>query len=92
MVVPVYLAEMSPPHYRGTIVTLNTLTCTGGQFVAGLVGGGFANVADGWRYMLGALSRPGCVLGEGEGGRGAGKDWLFALWCSGADAAPWVGD
>ena len=49
MVVPVYLAEMAPPSHRGTIVTLNTLFCTGGQFLAGVVGGAFGGVLDGWR-------------------------------------------
>jgi hypothetical protein len=54
----VYLAEMSPPEFRGTIVTVNTLFCTGGQFFSGVIDGAFSEVADGWRYMLGLAAVP----------------------------------
>jgi SP family myo-inositol transporter-like MFS transporter 13 len=62
MMVPLYLAEASPPHFRGTIVTLNTLTCTGGQLVAGLVGGAFSGVPDGWRWVAPATPTRGARL------------------------------
>ena len=32
---------------------MNTLFITGGQFVASVIDGVFANVPHGWRYMLG---------------------------------------
>ncbi|XP_042563392.1 solute carrier family 2 member 13b isoform X2 [Clupea harengus] len=54
MTVPVYIAEVSPPHLRGQLVTLNTLFITGGQFIASIVDGAFSYLHhDGWRYMLG---------------------------------------
>uniref|UniRef100_A0A3Q2XPH2 Solute carrier family 2 member 13 n=1 Tax=Hippocampus comes TaxID=109280 RepID=A0A3Q2XPH2_HIPCM len=59
MTVPVYIAEASPPHLRGQLVTVNTLFITGGQFTASLVDGAFSYVRrDGWRYMLGLSVLP----------------------------------
>lgn len=52
MTVPVYIAEVSPPHLRGELVTLNTLFITGGQFIASVVDGAFSYMHhDGWRYF-----------------------------------------
>uniref|UniRef100_A0A3Q3JNI4 Proton myo-inositol cotransporter n=1 Tax=Monopterus albus TaxID=43700 RepID=A0A3Q3JNI4_MONAL len=54
MTVPVYIAEVSPPHLRGQLVTVNALFITGGQFIASVVDGAFSYLShDGWRYMLG---------------------------------------
>ncbi|XP_040018202.2 proton myo-inositol cotransporter [Gasterosteus aculeatus] len=54
MTVPVYIAEVSPPHRRGQLVTINSLFITGGQFVASVVDGAFSYVSrGGWRFMLG---------------------------------------
>ncbi|XP_029909116.1 proton myo-inositol cotransporter-like isoform X2 [Myripristis murdjan] len=54
MTVPVYIAEVSPSHMRGQLVTINNLFITGGQFVASVVDGAFSYVQhNGWRYMLG---------------------------------------
>ncbi|XP_076863681.1 solute carrier family 2 member 13b isoform X2 [Brachyhypopomus gauderio] len=54
MTVPVYIAEVSPPHLRGQLVTINTLFITGGQFIASVVDGAFSYLSHvGWRYMLG---------------------------------------
>ncbi|KAM7397155.1 hypothetical protein PAMP_020149 [Pampus punctatissimus] len=54
MTVPVYIAEVSPSHLRGQLVTINTLFITGGQFIASVVDGAFSYMShDGWRYMLG---------------------------------------
>ncbi|XP_035465862.2 proton myo-inositol cotransporter isoform X1 [Scophthalmus maximus] len=59
MTVPVYIAEASPPHLRGQLVTVNTLFITGGQFTASLVDGAFSYLQrDGWRYMLGLSVLP----------------------------------
>lgn len=50
MTVPVYIAEVSPPHRRGQLVTINSLFITGGQFVASVVDGAFSYVSrGGWR-------------------------------------------
>lgn len=51
MTVPVYIAEVSPPHLRGQLVTINSLFITGGQFIASVVDGAFSYLRhDGWRY------------------------------------------
>lgn len=58
MTVPLYIAEVSPPNIRGQLVSLNTTFVTGGQFFAGVLDALFANVNDGWRYMLGLAAIP----------------------------------
>ncbi|XP_054894235.1 proton myo-inositol cotransporter-like isoform X1 [Poeciliopsis prolifica] len=59
MTVPVYIAEVSPPHLRGQLVTINSLFITGGQFIASVVDGAFSYLShDGWRYMLGLSILP----------------------------------
>ncbi|XP_030588300.1 proton myo-inositol cotransporter-like isoform X2 [Archocentrus centrarchus] len=59
MTVPVYIAEVSPPHLRGQLVTINSLFITGGQFIASVVDGVFSYLRhDGWRYMLGLSTLP----------------------------------
>lgn len=51
MTVPVYIAEVSPPHLRGQLVTINSLFITGGQFIASVIDGAFSYLSeDGWRY------------------------------------------
>lgn len=53
MTVPVYIAEVSPPHQRGQLVTINSLFITGGQFIASVIDGAFSYLShDGWRYAL----------------------------------------
>lgn len=53
MTVPVYIAEVSPPHQRGQLVTINSLFITGGQFIACVIDGAFSYLShDGWRYVL----------------------------------------
>lgn len=52
MTVPVYIAEVSPPHLRGQLVTINSLFITGGQFIASVVDGAFSYLShNGWRYL-----------------------------------------
>ncbi|XP_049330604.1 solute carrier family 2 member 13b isoform X1 [Astyanax mexicanus] len=59
MTVPVYIAEVSPSHLRGQLVTINTLFITGGQFIASVVDGAFSYLSHGgWRYMLGLSAVP----------------------------------
>lgn len=50
--VPIYVAEVSPYRLRGTLVTINTLCVTGGQFISYLVDGLLAHTTEGWRWML----------------------------------------
>ncbi len=58
MTVPIYIAEAAPSSIRGRLVTINCIFITGGQFVAGMVDGAFAEVPGGWRYMLGVAAVP----------------------------------
>ncbi|CAI5785247.1 proton myo-inositol cotransporter [Podarcis lilfordi] len=62
MTVPVYIAEVAPPHLRGRLVTINTLFITGGQFFASVIDGAFSYLPkDGWRYMLGLSAVPAVI-------------------------------
>ncbi|RHY05302.1 hypothetical protein DYB25_007846 [Aphanomyces astaci] len=56
--VPLYIAEVSPPDMRGTLVSLNTLLVTGGQFFATVFAAVLSSSPSGWRYMLGLASLP----------------------------------
>ncbi|XP_030197057.1 proton myo-inositol cotransporter [Gadus morhua] len=62
MTVPVYIAEASPPHLRGQLVTVNTLFISAGQLTASLFDATFSYLPhDGWRYMLGLSAVPALV-------------------------------
>ncbi|KAI1305986.1 putative inositol transporter 3 [Halotydeus destructor] len=61
MVVPMYIAEVSPAHARGSLVTLNTVFVTGGQAIAAVFAGILSTVPHGWRYMLGAAAIPAII-------------------------------
>lgn len=61
MTVPLYIAEVSPPHVRGRLVSLNTLLVTGGQFFACVLDALLSKVPDGWRYMLGLAAIPAAI-------------------------------
>jgi SP family myo-inositol transporter-like MFS transporter 13 len=63
MAVPMYIAEAAPPSQRGTLVTLNNVFVTGGQFVACVVAALLSKVdyPHGWRYMLGGAAIPALV-------------------------------
>ena len=49
MTVPMYISEAAPVHVRGSLITLNNMFITGGQFIASVIDGLFANVPSGWR-------------------------------------------
>ncbi|KAK9418071.1 putative Major facilitator superfamily (MFS) profile domain-containing protein [Seiridium unicorne] len=63
MIVPLYIAEVSPAKYRGRMIGLDNMSITGGQLVSYGVGAGFAHVTGGWRYMVGGGAIPALVLG-----------------------------
>lgn len=66
VIVPVYLAEMSPAAQRGRIVTQNELMIVTGQFLAftfnALLGNMFPEADHIWRYMLVIATLPAVVL------------------------------
>ncbi|BDA45323.1 probable inositol transporter 2 [Coccomyxa sp. Obi] len=56
--VPVYIAESAPADVRATLVTVNVLMITSGQFVAYLADYLFTFVPGTWRWMLGVAAVP----------------------------------
>jgi sugar porter (SP) family MFS transporter len=62
MVVPVYLAEVSPRKVRGVIVNLNVVFITLGQFIALVV---CLMLGNRWRWMLGLAGIPAVIQGIG---------------------------
>ncbi|MFI0451623.1 sugar porter family MFS transporter [Actinomadura sp. 6N118] len=61
-VVPLYIAEHTPPRIRGGTVSYNQLMITIGILVAYLVNFALRNVDGGWRWMVGLGATPGVVL------------------------------
>ncbi|CAG8134946.1 unnamed protein product [Penicillium salamii] len=62
MIIPLYIAEVSPAKYRGRMIGLDNMSITGGQLVAYGLGAGLADVSHGWRYMVGLGAVPAIVL------------------------------
>ncbi|XP_041349826.1 proton myo-inositol cotransporter-like [Gigantopelta aegis] len=57
--IPMYLAECSPSHVRGSLVSTNIAMVAFGQLIANIVDGIFgSDTVNGWRYMLGLGSIP----------------------------------
>jgi sugar porter (SP) family MFS transporter len=61
-VVPMYIAEHTPPKIRGGTVSYNQLMVTIGILVAYLVDFALRNTGNGWRYMLALGAIPGVIL------------------------------
>ncbi|KZL83335.1 myo-inositol transporter [Colletotrichum incanum] len=62
MIIPMYIAELSPAKYRGRMIGLDNMCITGGQLVSYGVGAGFAHVPGGWRFMVGGGAIPAIIL------------------------------
>lgn len=62
MVVPLYIAEIAPTKVRGRLIGLNNMSITGGQVISYGIGAAFANVDNGWRYMVGLGAVPAILL------------------------------
>ncbi|RFU32759.1 hypothetical protein B7463_g3576, partial [Scytalidium lignicola] len=63
MIVPVYIAEISPARHRGRMVSIDVISITGGQCVSYIFGVGFQYVNGGWRYITALGAVPSIVLG-----------------------------
>jgi sugar porter (SP) family MFS transporter len=61
-VVPMYIAEHTPPKIRGGTVSYNQLMVTIGILVAYLTDYTLSGVGSGWRWMLGLGAVPGVLL------------------------------
>lgn len=55
LIVPVYLAEVSPTEVRGAVVAIDVMVITAGQFLSSLISLG---LRPRWRLMLGAGAIP----------------------------------
>ncbi|MHA6802373.1 sugar porter family MFS transporter [Salinifilum ghardaiensis] len=61
LVVPGYIAEMAPPHRRGTLVSLHQFMVTVGILVSYVVGYGLSHTGA-WRWMLGVAVLPAVAM------------------------------
>src|SRR5699024_5333517 len=61
LVVPGYIAEMAPPHRRGTLVSLHQFMVTVGILVSYIVGYGLSHTGA-WRWMLGVAVLPAVAM------------------------------
>lgn len=59
--VPMYVAEISPPHLRGALVSFFNATITIGQVIACITAGLFSEASNGWRWMMGLGAAPALV-------------------------------
>jgi MFS transporter, SP family, galactose:H+ symporter len=75
-VAPVYISEVAPPERRGSLVTFFQLAVTIGILVAYLVGLAFADVTDGWRWMLALGAVPAMALAAGVSYLPQSPRWL----------------
>ena len=62
LAVPLYIAEIAPPHIRGRLVSINQLTITVGILLSYLLSHVFASDPEGWRYMIMAGTIPAILL------------------------------
>lgn len=77
VIVPLYIAEMSPPEIRGLLVALNQLMITVGILLSYVVGYAFAG-AENWRAMLGLAVVPAVILFAGMLFMPESPRWLVA--------------
>lgn len=49
---PLYISELSPGKFRGSLVVVNCLAITGGQLIAYAIGALFSGVDHGWRVVV----------------------------------------
>ncbi|KAF2154548.1 general substrate transporter [Myriangium duriaei CBS 260.36] len=66
MIVPLYIGELAPAKYRGTMIAFDNMSVTFGQLVSYALGAGLTYVPHGWRYMIAiggipALFLAGCL-------------------------------
>eukprot|EP00026_Physarum_polycephalum_P008406 Phypoly_transcript_08489.p1 GENE.Phypoly_transcript_08489~~Phypoly_transcript_08489.p1 ORF type:complete len:491 (+),score=53.96 Phypoly_transcript_08489:49-1473(+) len=60
--VPLYISEISPPSFRGALVSMNQLSITIGILVSYGINVGFENMDRGWSYPLGISAGPALLL------------------------------
>lgn len=77
LVVPTYIAELSPKAVRGRLVSLQQLMITVGIFVSYLVGYAY-QASHGWRWMLGLAAVPALIMTVGLLRMAESPRWLLA--------------
>lgn len=71
-----YISELSPPAYRGRLVTISALFITGGQVIAYVVGWLLSNYHGGWRWMVGLGALPAIIQASFLGTMPETPRWL----------------
>ena len=76
---PVYIAEIAPARYRGTLVSMNQLAIVVGILIAYLVSWSLAGLGvNSWRWMLGVAVVPSLVFFFGLLGVPESPRWLIS--------------
>lgn len=63
MIVPLYIAEISPARFRGRMISIDMIFLGTGSVLAYAFDAAFENVNQGWRYMIGLGAIPSILLG-----------------------------
>ncbi|TKX23973.1 Myo-inositol transporter-like protein 1 [Elsinoe australis] len=63
MIVPLYIAEISPSKFRGRMISIDMIFLGTGSVLAYAFDAAFYRVPSGWRYMVGLGGIPSIVLG-----------------------------
>lgn len=74
--VPVFIAEVAPPRYRGRLVGLNQLMITLGIVLAYVANYTLENVTHSWRWMFGLAAVPAVLFGVGMLAMPESPRWL----------------
>ncbi|KAK4542334.1 hypothetical protein LTR36_006790 [Oleoguttula mirabilis] len=63
MIVPMYIAEISPARFRGRMISIDMIFLGTGSVLAYALDAAFQHVHEGWRYMVGLGAVPSILLG-----------------------------
>ncbi|KAI7090494.1 myo-inositol transporter [Hortaea werneckii] len=63
MIVPLYIAEISPARFRGRMISIDMIFLGTGSVLAYAFDAAFYKVEHGWRYMVGLGALPSILLG-----------------------------
>ncbi|POR31114.1 hypothetical protein TPAR_08692 [Tolypocladium paradoxum] len=69
MIIPLYIAEISPASYRGRMISIDMMFLGTGSLLAYAFDAAFYRVTHGWRYMVGLGGIPSIALG------------VLLIWC-----------
>jgi SP family myo-inositol transporter-like MFS transporter 13 len=63
MIIPLYIAELSPARFRGRMISIDMIFLGTGSVLAYAFDAAFYKVEHGWRYMIGIGAVPSIILG-----------------------------